>query len=652
MFHNNPKLLFLFLIAVGLLVALFGKLGWGTNNVLPAIVVAAAGIGLVSWGWKRVFRGKRLPDKKAMLHSLVRGSTRPATKSALVRYAPQYMQSYGYATGHRQEDADREEDDDEEYDDEEFDDEEDDDEEDDDEEYDDEADDDEEQLDRVVVSEVEVERYEQNAHQPAHQELNRSGSHGRPEQRGIAPLNARPRLEGQLDAASLIRLAQDLVFHPDKMLSGRVSAFGLPNSGKSNLIAKLCEEFGRLRVPFVLADTEDEYSQLVDERRTWLKNGYTAGSPTAFEGATLPPHFIPVDQAGAYYFGQMVLEHGFQVVLNLESYDTEEEAALVMCDIVRGMRDWEQEQVPDDKVSCFFILEEAATWLPQNIKEIKERLSEKTLALLQTTMFNTVVRKGRKRGIGFIFATQRSAEIDKRAMQSSWRFLMWQTEKNDLDVYEEMCPGIDRAKVQQFVPGETVVMGPGILTHTRIHLRRSPDCAKTPGLASVQRRYGNGQGRRFDTQDLAQYIQASATRALPGEKQDARTAPGARSFESDAPGAADGERSKVVPLHLSQQPQANTAQQLAWGCAVMHYLNEVGEPFTSTAVRRPRRELRDLAIALGVIKADAEEIIGGGSRAERIKKDVEGLAGPRMLEFLRLATQAQASNREPQAETR
>jgi hypothetical protein len=102
--------------------------------------------------------------------------------------------------------------------------------------------------------------------------------------------------------------------------------------------------------------------------------------------------------------------------------------------------------------------------------------------------------------------------------------------------------------------------------------------------------------------------------------------------------------------HPSQQPQANTEQQLAWGCAVLNYLDQVHEPFTETSVRRPRKELRALAIALGVMKTDAVEIIGGGARAERIKADVEVLPGPRMLALLQIA--AQASNPEHQVETR
>ena len=601
MFHNKPLLLIVFFLGTPLIVLLFGKMGWGTNNIFPAIVVTAVILGGGSWVLKRV--GRSVPNKATGFHFLMTGQTDP-TRGALVRYEPQHLQRYGYADRVQVTEEGSDEYDEDEYD------------------------------------EDGEERYVEEEQFTVQQGFRHSGPNGMREQIGVHSVGE------QRNVAHLMKLAQDLIFHADRMLSGRVSVFGLPNSGKSNLIAVLCENLGRLKVPFVLADTEDEYSPLVDHRHTWLPNGYTAGNPNAFaEGTEKPPHFVGVDQAGAYYFGQMVLEHGFQVVLNLESYDSDEEAALVMCDIVRGMRDWEQQQPAKDRVSCMFILEEAASWLPQNTRETKDRLSAETLALLQSTMFNMVVRKGRKRGIGFIFATQRAAEIDKRAMQSSWRFLLWQTEKNDLDVYEEMCPQIDRDRVAKFSPGETVVQGPGVVLHTRICKRQSPHGAPTPGLASVQRRYGNTGGGRFHTQDLTQHLLANAANSSKATRALNHGTTAQRPTELE-PGASAGEGDRRVvqfPVHPSQVPQPNTEQQLAWGCAVFHYLHEQHLPFTLTAVRRPRQELRDVALALGVLKQGADEIIGGGSRAERIKSDVEQIPGPRMLELLRLVTQAQAS---------
>jgi hypothetical protein len=108
----------------------------------------------------------------------------------------------------------------------------------------------------------------------------------------------------------------------------------------------------------------------------------------------------------------------------------------------------------------------------------------------------------------------------------------------------------------------------------------------------------------------------------------------------------------LPPDHTSQQPQQNTVGQLLWGCAVQHYLNERHEAFTLTAIRRPRRELRDLANALGLIKADADEIAGGASRAKHIKLEVEGLAAGAVRELLRLAALIQEARREQQVETR
>src|SRR5579864_410740 len=70
-----------------------------------------------------------------------------------------------------------------------------------------------------------------------------------------------------------LNLAKGLCPHPDEMLSGRSSIFGVPGSGKSNTVAVICEELGVKEVPCLLADTEDEYASLVDDARTWLPRG-------------------------------------------------------------------------------------------------------------------------------------------------------------------------------------------------------------------------------------------------------------------------------------------------------------------------------------------------------------------------------------------
>jgi hypothetical protein len=218
-------------------------------------------------------------------------------------------------------------------------------------------------------------------------------------------------------------------------------------------------------------------------------------------------HFIPIDAEHAFAFGQAILDQGLQVVLNLPSYGDPEEAALVLVDIIAGMQAWEQQQPLSERVSCMVILDEAATWLPQRVEE--SILSPEILSALQSTIFNDVVRKGRKRGIGFILATQRIAEVDKRALQSSWRFLHQQTEDVDLRRYKSMLPSLEKETVLGFEPGECIVISPAGTMHSRIRLRHSPHGAPTPGLQSVMRRYGTRQrpGTRRPTQDLSAFAQ-------------------------------------------------------------------------------------------------------------------------------------------------
>ena len=124
--------------------------------------------------------------------------------------------------------------------------------------------------------------------------------------------------------------------------------------------------------------------------------------------------------------------------------------------------------------------------------------------LLQSTIFNDVVRKGRKCGIGFILATQRIAEVDKRALQSSWRFLHQQTEDIDLRRYKSILPSLEKETVVNFEPGECIVVSPAGTYHTHMRKRYSPHGAPTPGLESVTRRYRNAHvsRRRLQTQDL------------------------------------------------------------------------------------------------------------------------------------------------------
>lgn len=265
-------------------------------------------------------------------------------------------------------------------------------------------------------------------------------------------------------------------------LLGQTALFcGIRRSGKSNGMAVLAEEQARYAVPLVIGDTEDEYEPLADHR--YMPRGVMAGSLDLLEAGGLRANYIAIDLNGAYQFGQTILEDCLQVVLNLKSFASDEEAALIMCEIIAGMNDWESSRPNASRVPCMLLLDEANKWLPQNERE--SYVSKDVLTELQKAFFGTMVRRGGKRGLGLALTTQRIVELDKRALQSTWKFLFRQTEQVDIARYKAL--GLDGEAVQALRPGECFVFSPGVLGfQMMMRVRHSPHLAHTPGLSQLR----------------------------------------------------------------------------------------------------------------------------------------------------------------------
>ncbi|GHO97254.1 hypothetical protein KSF_073020 [Reticulibacter mediterranei] len=316
--------------------------------------------------------------------------------------------------------------------------------------------------------------------------------------------------------------------HASSILSKRIGLFGIPGSGKTNGLTVFLEELGRLRqigVPFVLADTEGEYDVL--HHPDYLLRPYKAGI-----------HNVRGDNAFA--FGQAVLERGRQVILNLQSYDDDNEAALVMIEIIRGMRSWAEARPNDERATCMFILDEASIWLPQRQEESslskeKDAAGQTLLARLQQAFFGTVVRRGRKRGIGFLFATQRPADLDKRCISCDWLILFRQTFPNDLNKYAEL--GVPKDVAQALAPGEAMVIDPKGRRHVQqFRQRHSPDRSQSPGLASLERH-------------------ATRWAQQPEQEEDDREEPDASMSQRQTTGDVAPPPSNVTPLPTPVLPE-------------------------------------------------------------------------------------------------
>lgn len=267
--------------------------------------------------------------------------------------------------------------------------------------------------------------------------------------------------------------------HADTFLSGRTTIFGVSGSGKSNTMGVVMEELGRLGVPFVCCDTEGEYEPLCTKE--YLKRPYLA---TAWN--------LTIETAPA--FGRQVLDKGLQVILSLDTFETDNIAAEIMIALISGMREWQEELPNNERVACAVILDEAQVWLPENeaesyVSRVKDPNTKVSLLnRLQQTFFN-VVRRGRKRGIGFIFATQKLAEIDNRCLQADWGIYHRQEDIASLKRYAEL--GMDKDIAMALADGEAWIKSKkaGLNRNYQIRKRNSPHGAHTPGLDSVRARY-------------------------------------------------------------------------------------------------------------------------------------------------------------------
>ncbi|HKF35514.1 MAG TPA: hypothetical protein VKB35_01335, partial [Ktedonobacteraceae bacterium] len=103
---------------------------------------------------------------------------------------------------------------------------------------------------------------------------------------------------------------------------------GIRRAGKSNGMRVVAEELGQRGVPLAIFDTDDEYGALAN--RQYLPRGFMAGSPDLLSVNGHMRHYVAVTSENAEQFGRRILDEGLQVAINLKSYRTDDEAALVM----------------------------------------------------------------------------------------------------------------------------------------------------------------------------------------------------------------------------------------------------------------------------------------------------------------------------------
>jgi hypothetical protein len=419
----------------------------------------------------------------------------------------------------------------------------------------------------------------------------------------------------------LLDLAPNLRVHPNTLLGGRVLVAGMPGSGKTNTMRRLIEEFGKLGLPFLLIDTDGEYASLLP----YLPSGVLIGG---YHRLQVPlSRYTTITLPDALYFGEHTLAEGWQVILDVKSYEKrpghpdEALAAQVFIDIMHGMRAWAEARPPKERIPSMLFLEEAQVWLPQ--QPTSSPLDKRTLRELQALFFRSA-RDGRRRGIGLVLIAHRIAGIHKEVLMCDW-LILHQPQATDLKRYCELVPTVHRERFQRLTRGRAIVVSPWGTQEVAFHRARSQDQGLTPDLPAL-RRYQERSGVTAPNEtSAASDFPMMRPMPRPSLTPEMRLLGEARQPSTAGPGAAE--------TILFQHPARSTLSDLTFEMAAERVETPVAVPMPSSEPSRthkPQTELerallawntgsqsvRKLAEALGIKKTHAHDLI----REMRLRK--------------------------------
>jgi uncharacterized protein len=243
-------------------------------------------------------------------------------------------------------------------------------------------------------------------------------------------------------------------------LVGRsIAVLGITGSGKTNTAAVLIEELLSNDLPLTIVDIEGEYWGL-KERFEILVAGRSEHAELA----------IGPENAGK--LAEISLKRGISVILDLSDF-TQEESYEFLLEYFKSL--WTTSSAIRRPYQI--VLEEAHEFVPQGtgtpLKQILTRIA----------------LRGRKRGLGIILMSQRSAKVEKDVLtQTSLLFLHKVVHPIDLKVYKDLIP-LPASQVEDMVrrlrAGEAIIVYNHEAKIVQLRLRYTFHVGSTPTWTST-----------------------------------------------------------------------------------------------------------------------------------------------------------------------
>ena len=250
-----------------------------------------------------------------------------------------------------------------------------------------------------------------------------------------------------------LHIGEAFSIDPGYLVSERSAVIGQSGSGKSYLVSVICEELAANDLGFAVIDTEGEYAGLSD-------------------------HCPNIDSVDIESLSkdeeriQQLITKSKKIVLDVS--ETEKKVINDFLDSIYRVatdlfREGQHKQYP-----FLIVVEEADIYIPQSKRD--------GLEILQV-----ISRRGRKRGLGILLATQRPALVNKNVLsQCNNVFIGKLTLKNDIDSVRIFFSSMDDARqLTGLEPGQFYVQGtisdPSFI---KVRKRKSPHGGATPTIKS------------------------------------------------------------------------------------------------------------------------------------------------------------------------
>jgi hypothetical protein len=256
-----------------------------------------------------------------------------------------------------------------------------------------------------------------------------------------------------------LHVSRDLDLELEQIIGHCIAVLGIRGSGKSNTAGVIFEELLEHNYPMSIVDIEGEYFGLKEQHEVLV-----VGTGEGVE--------IDIDAHCAPEIAQISMEQNVPIVLDLSGFLSDERTALLseylssLWDLAGRLR------------RPYIIgIEEAHEFIPQGVKtELKEKIAR-------------IALRGRKRGLGAIIVSQRSAKVDKDVLsQAGMLFLHRVVHEVDMRVYGELLPW-RKSEVKEIVSsletGECIYVNGDSVRPIGVRERTTFHAGFTPSLETV-----------------------------------------------------------------------------------------------------------------------------------------------------------------------